>query len=270
MRDEGVEEDSGAMSDQERIRVEVDDGVCRLVLANPSAHNVVDHAFGEQFLAALTGPAREARCVEIVADGANFCVGGDINGFAAAPDRSLSELADQFHAGERALFDLAAPVVIGVQGWAAGIGLSLVLTGDVIVLGESARLRPAYTAIGLTPDGGMTATLPAAVGRARALDMFLTNRPMGAAEALGAGLASRVVGDDDLRLATDGIADAIAAGPPEALAATKRLVRDAAGALTDAHLDAESGSIGARGLSPEGREGITAFLGKRRPVWPVS
>lgn len=214
------------MGDGERIRVESADGVCRLVLVNPAAHNAVDHAFGEQFLAALAGPAREARCVEIVAEGANFCVGGDIRGFADEPDRSLSELADHFHACERALLALDAPVVIGVQGWAAGIGLSLVLVGDVIVLGERAAAS-SYTAIGLTPDGGMTATLPAAVGRARALDMFLTNRPMGAAEALGSGLASRVVDDDNLRLATDGIADVIAAGPPRALAATKRLVRDA-------------------------------------------
>ncbi len=218
------------MSDDQRVRVEAADGVCRLVLANPAAHNVVDHAFGEQFLAALVGPAREARCVEIVAEGQNFCVGGDVRGFAAAPDRSLSELADHFHTCERALLDLAAPVVIGVNGWAAGIGLSLVLVGDVIVLGESARLRPAYTAIGLSPDGGMTATLPAAVGRARAMDMFLTNRPMGAAEALAAGLAvPRRPGRRPARRATDGVADAIAAGPAEALAATKRLVREAAG-----------------------------------------
>ena len=258
------------MSDPERIRVEQSDGVCRLVLASPERHNAVDHAFGRQFLAALSGPARDARCVEIVAEGANFCVGGDISGFAAEPDRSLSELADAIHAGQRALLDLAAPVVVAVNGWAAGIGLSLALSGDLIVLGAGARLRPAYTAIGLTPDGGMTALLPAAVGRARAMDMFLTNAPMGAAEALACGLASRVVADEDLHLAADGIAEGIAAGPFEALAATKRLVRRAGGVLTDAHLDAEAASIGERGLSPEGREGIGAFLEKRPPRWPTA
>ncbi|MEJ2860958.1 enoyl-CoA hydratase/isomerase family protein [Actinomycetospora flava] len=256
------------MSEPERIRVEQEAGVCRLVFASPERHNAVDHAFGRQFHAALTGPATEARCVEIVAEGANFCVGGDISGFAAEPDRSLSELAEAIHVGQRALLDLAAPVVVGVNGWAAGIGLSLALCGDVIVLGAGAKLRPAYTAIGLTPDGGMTATLTGAVGRARAMDMFLTNAPMSSAEALGSGLASRVVGDDELRLATDGIAEQIAAGPFAALAATKRLVRQAGGVLTDAHLDAEAASIGERGSSPEGREGIAAFLEKRRPSWP--
>jgi 2-(1,2-epoxy-1,2-dihydrophenyl)acetyl-CoA isomerase len=82
------------VGDPERIRIEQRDGVCRLVLANPDGHNAVHHAFGRQFLAALTGPARDARCVEIVAEGRDFCVGGDIRGFAAEPDRSLSELAE--------------------------------------------------------------------------------------------------------------------------------------------------------------------------------
>lgn len=262
--DHMIEEDT--VSD-ERVRIEGDDGVVRLVLANGAGHNVVDFEFGRQFREALAGPAQSARVLEIVAEGANFCVGGDVRGFAADPDSSLSALADDFHACQRLILDLRAPVVVGVQGWAAGIGLSLVLTGDVVVLGAGARLRPAYTAIGLTPDGGMTATLPAAVGRARALDMFLTNRPMGADEALAAGLASRVVPDDDLRAETDALATTIAAGPPQALAATKALVRSAGGVLTDTHFEAEAKSIGDRGLSPEGREGVTAFVEKRRPSW---
>lgn len=251
----------------ERVRVEGGDGVVRLVLANGPGHNVVDFEFGRQFREALAGPAQSARVLEIVAEGANFCVGGDVRGFAADPDSSLSALADDFHACQRLILGLRAPVVVGVQGWAAGIGLSLVLTGDVIVLGAGARLRPAYTAIGLTPDGGMTATLPAAVGRARALDMFLTNRPMGADEALTAGLASRVVPDDVLRAETDTLAATIAAGPPQALAATKALVRSAPRELTDAHFEVEAKSIGDRGLSAEGREGVTAFVEKRRPSW---
>ena len=138
------------------------------------------------------------------------------------------------------------------------------------MLGAGARLRPAYTAIGLTPDGGMTATLTGAVGRARAMDMFLTNRPMGAEEALACGLASRVVPDEDLHTETAAIAATIAAGPPEAFAATKKLVRTAEGRLTDAHLDLEAKSIGDRGLSREGREGVASFVEKRKPTWPSS
>ncbi len=254
---------------EERVRVSEDTpGVVRVTLSNGPGHNVVDFELGRQFREALAGPAQSGRVLEIVAEGPNFCVGGDVRGFASNPDASLTALADDFHSCQRLILGLAQPVVMGVQGWAAGIGLSLALTGDVIVLGAGARLRPAYTAIGLTPDGGMTATLPGAIGRARAMDMFLTNRPMGAEEALTCGLASRVVPDEDLHTETASIAAAIAAGPPQALAATKKLVRTAEGVLTDAHLDLEAKSIGDRGLSPEGREGVTSFVEKRKPVWP--
>jgi 2-(1,2-epoxy-1,2-dihydrophenyl)acetyl-CoA isomerase len=254
---------------EERVRVsEETPGVVRVMLTNGPGHNVVDFELGRQFREALAGPAQSGRVVEIVAEGPDFCVGGDVRGFAADPDASLTALADDFHSCQRLILGLAQPVVVGVQGWAAGIGLSLALTGDVIVLGSGARLRPAYTAIGLTPDGGMTATLPGAVGRARAMDLFLTNRPMGAEEALACGLASRVVPDVDLHTETASIAASVAAGPPQALAATKKLVRTAQGVLTDTHLDLEAKSIGDRGLSPEGREGVASFVEKRKPTWP--
>ncbi len=255
------------MADDDRIRVESENGVHRLVLANADAHNVVDFAFCEQFLAAASGVPADARCVEVVAEGKNFCVGGDVRAFRANPE-GVSDLADAMHAGERALLALELPVVIGVQGWAAGIGLSIALTGDLVVMGSSARLRPAYTAIGLSPDGGMTATLPGIVGRARALDMFFTNRAMEADEALAAGLAARVLPDDELRAGVDALAAQIAAGPTGAFKATKALVRDADGRLTDAHLDAEAASIGRCGAGPEGREGVASFVEKRAPEWP--
>jgi 2-(1,2-epoxy-1,2-dihydrophenyl)acetyl-CoA isomerase len=73
--------------------------------------------------------------------------------------------------------------VVGVQGWAAGGGLSLALLGDVLVLGRSARVRAAYRAIGLTPDGGMSWSLPRAVGVSRARGLILANRAVSAAEA---------------------------------------------------------------------------------------
>lgn len=255
------------MADDDRIRVEQSDGVYRVVLANPSAHNVVDFAFCHQFLDAASSVPGDARCVEIVAEGKNFCVGGDVRAFEADPE-GVAELAHAMHAGERALLAQEIPVVIAVNGWAAGIGLSIALTADLLTMGSSARLRPAYTAIGLSPDGGMTATLPGAVGRARALDMFFTNRAMDAQEALTAGLAARVIDDDELREQTDALATQIAAGPSAALRATKRLVRDAGGRLTDTHLDAEATSIGRCGAGLEGREGVAAFVGKRSPQWP--
>jgi 2-(1,2-epoxy-1,2-dihydrophenyl)acetyl-CoA isomerase len=102
--------------------------------------------------------------------------------------------------------------VVGVQGWAAGGGLSLALLGDVLVLGRSARVRAAYTAIGLTPDGGLSWTLPRAVGASRARDLILTNRAVSATDAVAMGLASRVVDDQELRATVDSLAAELADG----------------------------------------------------------
>ena len=170
------------------------------------------------------------------------------------------------------LLDLEVPVVIGLQGWAAGIGLSLALTADVLVMGASARVRPAYTAIGLTPDGGMRRPAPGGGSGGRgAMDLFLTNRPMGADEALAAGLAARVLPDAELarRYRRARRVDR-GRGPRAPSPATKRLVRAANGVLTPEHLDAESASIGERGASVEGREGVAAFVEKRAPAWAVT
>jgi 2-(1,2-epoxy-1,2-dihydrophenyl)acetyl-CoA isomerase len=118
----------------------------------------------------------------------------------------------------------AVPIVVGVQGWAVGGGLSLALLGDVLVLGRSARVRAAYTAIGLTPDGGMSWTLPRVVGASRARDLILTNRAISAAEAEAMGLATRVVDDQELRATVDRLAAELADGATDALGAARDLV----------------------------------------------
>jgi 2-(1,2-epoxy-1,2-dihydrophenyl)acetyl-CoA isomerase len=142
-----------------------------------------------------------------------------------------------------------------------------VLAADIVVLERSVRLRSAYSAIGLTPDGGMSWTLPRAIGTARAMDMLLTNRPMDAAEALAAGLASRVVEDGTATQVAAEIAREIAIGPARALAATRALVRAGRDRTFAAQLDAEQASISAQAGGPEGREGVAAFLGRRPPEW---
>jgi 2-(1,2-epoxy-1,2-dihydrophenyl)acetyl-CoA isomerase len=208
------------------------------------------------------------RCILITAEGPHFCLGGDVAGFAAAPDPGgyVDELAAALHTSLVRLDAAGVPVVVGAQGWAAGAGLSLVLAADVVVLERGARLRTAYAGIGLSPDGGMSWTLPRAIGRARAMDMLLTNRPMGAEEALAAGLASRVVDDGTGAAAALAIARAIAGGPRGALAAARALAgRDRS---FPAHLDAERASISGQAAGPEGREGVAAFLDRRAPAWP--
>jgi 2-(1,2-epoxy-1,2-dihydrophenyl)acetyl-CoA isomerase len=139
------------------------------------------------------------------------------------------------------------------------------LLGDVLVLGRSARVRAAYTAIGLTPDGGMSWTLPRAVGASRARDLILTNRAVSAAEAEAMGLASRVVDDQELRATVDSLAAELAGGATGALGAARDLVLGGLARGFAEQLEEEATSIALRADSVQGREGVRAFVARRAP-----
>jgi 2-(1,2-epoxy-1,2-dihydrophenyl)acetyl-CoA isomerase len=199
--------------------------------------------------------------VLLLAEGERFCVGGDVRGFAAAedPGASVGRLAADWHEVVRAFLASPVPVVAGVHGAVAGAGVGLLGACDVVVCARSTRIRPAYGAIGFSPDGGTSWTLAQALGPARALDLVLTDGTLDAAAAEACGLVARVVPDDELRAAATELAAALAAGPARAL------VRAAAARTLDEHLDDEARLIAESAADPEGREGVRAFVGKRRP-----
>lgn len=251
------------------LRISTVDGVRRIELVPIGAENTIGFAF----TAALADATRDLSgvgCVLLTAEGRNFCLGGDLAAFAAADDPGafIGALADDLHASLVRLDDSGVPVVVGAQGWAAGAGLSLLLTGDIILLEQGSRLRAAYGGVGLSPDGGLSWTLPRAVGRARAMDLVLTNRVMDADEALSAGLASRVVPDGTAAATAHELAAAIAAGPRATATASRTLLRTSGAAGFADHLVAERRSITERAGSAEGREGVAAFLARRPPRWP--
>jgi 2-(1,2-epoxy-1,2-dihydrophenyl)acetyl-CoA isomerase len=250
------------------IRTTRDGALLRIQLTAAERGNTIDLHFTAALAAGLAD-LDDVRCIVLTAQGRNFCLGGDVTGFSAAPDPAgyIDQLARELHTSLVRLESADVPVVAGVQGWVAGAGLSLVLAADVVVVEPSTKLRTAYSAIGLSPDGGVSWSLPRAVGRARAMDMLLTNRAMDAAEAAHTGLASRVVDEGTAEEAAVRIAHEIASGPPCALAATRRLVRSGSDRGYAAHLDAERVSIAAQAGGEEGREGVAAFIARRRPSW---
>ena len=136
---------------------------------------------------------------------------------------------------------------------------------DVVVCARSTRIRPAYGALGFSPDGGSSWALTRSLGAPRALELMLTNGSLTAAEAHLYGLVGRLVDDDDLRDAATALAHEIAAGPVRAMVRTRALVRSAATRTLDEHLDDEARLIVASADDPEGREGVRAFVEKRTP-----
>jgi 2-(1,2-epoxy-1,2-dihydrophenyl)acetyl-CoA isomerase len=242
--------------------------VLRCVVSDAARHGSLDFDAVCAVTAALRTLEPGVGAVLLAGEGPHFCTGADVGTLAATgaaedPRSAVRELAEELHELVRALVEVPVPVVAAVRGWAAGAGMSLVLAADIAVAGVSTRLRPAYPAIGLTPDGGLSWTLPRAVGAARARHILLTDRVLDADEALALGLVATVVPDDEVAAEADGLAQRLADGPTRALGRTKRLVR-ADGDL-DAHLDAEADAIAESVVDAEGREGVTAFRERRVP-----
>lgn len=237
----------------------VEDGVAHLRLTRGRG-NPIDLATAEGLLEAARRCGPDVRAVLLTAAGSAFCVGGDLREFAASDDLAahLTRVTDALHAALRIFAGLDAPVVAAVQGAVAGAGLGLVGVADLVVAAEDTTFTAAYTAIGYTPDAGVSWSLPRLVGPRLALDLLLTNRRLTAAEALTAGLVTSVVP------APEPVAAALAARlTGAAFGVTKRLVRQGRSASFDRQLDDEARAIAEAAVSPPGREGVAAFLGER-------
>ena len=242
--------------------------VLRCVISTAARGASLDFDAVREVTAALQAPGADVGAVLLVGEGPNFCTGGDVKAFASAGDdvaATVRSLAGVLHDLVRALAEAPVPVVAAVHGWAAGAGMSVVLAADVAVAGTSTRLRPAYPAIGLTPDGGMTWTLPRAVGAARARHILLTDRVLSADEALDLGLVAMVVPDDAVAAEAQRLAERLAAGPVGALGRAKRLLRESPERDLGAQLDAEAAAIAESAADAEGREGVAAFGERRAP-----
>ncbi|SHH03879.1 2-(1,2-epoxy-1,2-dihydrophenyl)acetyl-CoA isomerase [Jatrophihabitans endophyticus] len=250
-------------SAESRIESRVRDGVLEVVLARPAARNAIDTALAVALREALSDTGGVG-AVAVLARGEHFCVGGDVRAMAAAADPGtfVTGLAEQFHRSVVALAE-GPPVVAGVRGWAAGAGLSLVLAADVVVATEQASFQPGYAGLGVTPDGGLSWSLPRAVGDRRARALLLSNRVVGAAEAQRIGIVDDLVADEELETTVLDVARRLAAGPRRAARATKRLVREGASRPLTAQLAVEAGLIGAHAAAADGQEGIAAFLARR-------
>jgi 2-(1,2-epoxy-1,2-dihydrophenyl)acetyl-CoA isomerase len=160
-----------------------------------------------------------------------------------------------------------APVVMAINGVAAGAGFSFALAGDLAIAAESARFTMAYTRAGLTPDGSSSYFLPRLVGLRRAKELTLTNRTLTADEALAWGIVNQVVPDGDLHDATRALARDLAGGATLALGAAKRLMDAGLNGTLETAMEDEAQAISAMARTEDGREGMQAFLAKRSPVF---
>jgi len=248
----------------------VENSIARLTLNRPDTGNAIDLDLAWALVeAAIRCDADAAiRCVVLTGAGRLFCAGGDIGLFASAGERApalLSELAGTLHMAISRFARMSKPLLVLVNGPAAGAGFSLAMMGDVVLASRAAHFTAAYGGIGLTPDGGMSWNLPRLVGLRKAQEMILTNRRVPADEAERIGLVTRAV--EAAALEDEGAATALSLSRSAtvALGAARALLLTGFAAGLETQLEEEARAISAAGGRAEFREGIAAFLGKRKP-----
>lgn len=258
------------MSDPPILLETSEEGVATLTLNRPDAANAInlDFAMTLERLAATLEADHGVRAVLVRGTGRMFCGGGDLKDFDTKGDALpayLRQLTGHLHAGIATLARLDAPVVAAVHGAAAGAGLGLALACDLVIAAASARFVMAYTKAGVSPDGSITWSLPRLVGQHRALELALTNRTLSADEALAWGLVMRVVPDEALAAESEAFVRTLAAGATGAFGGAKRLIRSSFGRSIEDQTALETIEVSAAAGTPDGREGISAFVEKREP-----
>jgi 2-(1,2-epoxy-1,2-dihydrophenyl)acetyl-CoA isomerase len=162
------------------------------------------------------------------------------------------------------------PVVVGVNGMAAGGGVPMTLVGDIVLVDETARYRLAYTAAGLSPDGGSTWLLPRLIGLRRTQELIFENRELSAIEAVEWGLATRTVPQGSALKTAIALAHAFSTGPTQAFASARRMLHVSFNNDFITQTALETQEIGANMTGRDGQEGLEAFINKRAPVFTGS
>lgn len=255
----------------EAVKLSVASGIATIALNRPHVMNAMDGDMMQQLrpIAEAVEKDSSVRAVVLRGEGAAFMAGGDVAVF----HRHLAELPDlivawgrEMHAAFLALRRMGKPVLASVHGAVAGAGFSLMCAADLAIAAADTRFTLAYTNIGASPDGGSTYFLPRLVGYKKTMEMIMLPDRFDAETARQHGLVNWVVPDDKLAAETLRIAQRLAAGPTRAYAEAKRLVNQSLDPL-DAQMEQELQAFSRCARGSDLKEGVTAFVEKRKPVF---
>jgi 2-(1,2-epoxy-1,2-dihydrophenyl)acetyl-CoA isomerase len=254
----------------ETVRYDVKDAVATITLNRPEAYNALNLALGRDlFHATLEADEdRAVRCVVVTGAGKAFCAGGDVKDFNDSADRVgilIKELTTYLHGSVSRFARTAKPVVMAVNGVAAGGGMSLALAGDLVVAAESAKFTMAYSRIAASPDGSSSYFLPRMIGLRRSLELHYTNRALSAREAMDWGLVNRVHPDAEFPAAVAALAKELAQGPTLAFGRAKLLFHQSTQESLETQMELEAQAIAASGRTEDFKNGVAAFA-KKQPV----
>jgi 2-(1,2-epoxy-1,2-dihydrophenyl)acetyl-CoA isomerase len=258
--------------DYQSLTLERKDSVATITLNRPDAFNALNLAMGRDLFHASieVDEDPDVRCVVVTGTGKAFCAGGDVKDFVENLPRVgalVKELTTYLHGAVSRFCRSDKPVIMAINGVAAGGGLSLALSGDLVVATESARLTMAYSKIAATPDGSSSYFLPRLIGLRRTMELYFTNRVLTAREAFDWGLVTRVVPDAEFKTAVATLAREMAQGPSRAYGGAKRLFHQSTWESLETQMELEAQAIANSGRTEDFRAGVTAFAEKKSPVF---
>lgn len=257
----------------ENILFSSEAGIARITLNRPDRLNSFNEAMHLELREAINRVKADpaVRVLLLTGAGRGFCAGQDLADRSVAPGAKpvdLGETVETLWAPLiRSLRRLPLPVVVAVNGVAAGAGANIALGGDIVLATRSASFIQPFCKLGLIPDTGGTWALPRLVGTARAMGLALLGDKLSATQAEQWGLIWRAVDDDQFQAEVDKLVTHLSTAPTKGLARTKRLILDNGVLPLEAALQAEADAMRELGYSDDYREGVAAFLEKRNPAF---
>lgn len=250
------------------VRYAVENGVAWIRLNRPESLNAVNGALRRALAESVKMADRDddVRVVVVTGEGRAFCAGADVREFQSR-EGAVDTIRQDYEFLLSRLWTMPKPTIAAMNGVAAGIGASLALVCDLRYAVPQASLLEAFVKIGLTVDGGVSWLLPRLIGSAKALEMFYTGDPLSASDAERLGAVNQVVEPEQLETVVRELAERLAAGPRHALGAIKRSVNYAMNATLEDAMDFEFHLQGVQMQREDFKEGVSAFLEKRRPVF---
>jgi 2-(1,2-epoxy-1,2-dihydrophenyl)acetyl-CoA isomerase len=256
------------VTEYQTINFEQTGAITRITLNRPDAANGMNDTMTRELADAARRCDTDAtKVVVLTGTGRFFCAGGDLKSFASAPDRGryIKGVADDLHRAISTFARMDAVLITAVNGTAAGAGFSIAVTGDLVLAAESASFTMAYTRAGLSPDGSSSYYLPRLIGIRKTQELMLTNRTLSAQDAAQWGLVTEVVPDDQLAAKADALADQMVATSRQSNGAVKALLLTTFKNGIEDQMELEGRLIAERANSADGREGVDAFMAKRKP-----
>ncbi len=250
----------------ETILYDVSEGVATVTLNRPDSLNSVNEQLGRELLDALRSAEKDAAARALVLTGAGraFCAGQDLRERQGSTVSLGESLRTRYNPIILRMRRLEKPIVGGVNGVAAGAGMSLALACDMIVASEKAQFIEVFMRVGLVPDSGSSYFLPRLVGYTKAFELMSLAEPLAATDAQSLGIVNRVVPGEELQTATRELALRLAQSPTRSLGLLKRELNRALEAGLEEALEYEAHMQELAGRTEDHKEGVAAFVDKRQ------